>query len=318
MAVSPRHFEEEALAIARSELESVAGSAILAVLAAAIAHEINQPLSGIVNNSNTCLRMLQADPPNVDGALEATRRTLRDGNRASDVIARMRALFSRKEVIGESLDLNDAAREVIALLLGDLQRNRVILREELADYLPRVQGDRIQIQQVILNLVRNASDAMSNVEDRPRELWIRTRTDECGRVRLTVRDMGVGFDPACAETLFQPFHTTKSDGMGIGLCISRSIIEAHRGRLWAELNDGPGCTFAFSLPASRRDRPNPELAWPSEPNQEKAHAPSNPWSQTESPAKADDRERHNPQSLDRGFASYSFQKHDHLVSWIAF
>ena len=239
---------EEALNRARSDLAHVARVTTLSALTASIAHEVNQPLSGIITNASTCLRMLDADPPNVDGARETARRTIRDGNRASDVIARLRALFSKREFTLESLDLNEATREVIALSLSELQRNRVVLQSELADDLPHVTGDRIQLQQVILNLLRNASDAMADVHDRPRQLLIKTEREDGDRVRVTVRDAGVGVDPQSMDKLFDAFYTTKSDGMGIGLSVSRSIIERHHGRLWAEPNDGPGATFSFSIP----------------------------------------------------------------------
>jgi signal transduction histidine kinase len=192
--------------------------------------------------------MLAADPPNVDGARETARRTIRDGNRASEVITRLRSLYSKKDATTELMDLNDAAQEVIALSLGELQRNSVVLRPELTDDLPPILGDRVQLQQVILNLLRNASDAMSGVEDRPRQLLIRTEREADDRVRLIVQDAGVGFDPQAVHKLFQPFYTTKNDGMGMGLSVSRSIIEGHQGRLWATLNEGPGATFAFSIP----------------------------------------------------------------------
>ena len=246
--VTERRLSEEALGKARSELAHVARVTSLGALTASIAHEVNQPLSGIITNASTCLRMLAADPPNIDGARETARRTIRDGNRASDVITRLRALFSKKDATTESVDLNEATREVIALSLSELQRNRVILRPELADDLPPVTGDRVQLQQVILNLLRNASDAMSGVDDRPRQLVIRTERDEGDRVRLTVQDAGVGFEPQGADRLFEAFYTTKNDGMGIGLSVSRSIIESHHGRLWAAPNDGPGATFSFSIP----------------------------------------------------------------------
>jgi signal transduction histidine kinase len=222
----------------------------LGVLTASVAHEVNQPLSGIVTNASTCLRMLAADPPNVDGARETARRTIRDGNRASEVIMRLRALYGKKAPAIESMDLNEAAREVIALSLSDLQRSRVILRQELADDLPLVTGDRVQLQQVILNLLRNASDAMSSIDDRPRDLLIRTEPDDKDRVRLSVSDVGVGFEPQAASKLFEAFYTTKNEGMGIGLSVSRSIIERHHGRLWATPNDGPGVTFSFSIPCT--------------------------------------------------------------------
>jgi PAS domain S-box-containing protein len=246
--VTQRQFSEEALAKARSELAHVASVTSLATLTASIAHEVNQPLSGIVTNAGTCLRMLTLDPPNVDGARETARRTIRDGNRASDVITRLRALFTKKHTLAERVDLNDATREVIALSLSELQRSRVIVRCELADDIPLVTGDRVQLQQVILNLLRNASDAMNTVHDRPRELLIRTERDEGDRVLLRVKDTGIGFDPQTADRLFETFYTTKNDGMGVGLCVSRSIIESHQGRLWATLNDGPGATFSFSIP----------------------------------------------------------------------
>jgi PAS domain S-box-containing protein len=246
--ITQRKLSEEALANARSELAKVAQITSLGVLTASIAHEVNQPLSGIVTNASTCLRMLSADPPNVDGARETARRTIRDGNRASDVITRLRALYSKKEPLPESMDLNEATREVTALSSGELQRSGVILRHELSDNLPAVVGDRVQLQQVILNLLRNAADAMSAIDDRPRELLIRTQLDEENQVRVSVKDSGVGVTSQAAEKIFEAFYTTKTDGMGIGLSVSRSIIEAHQGRLWATPNDGPGCTFSFAIP----------------------------------------------------------------------
>ena len=257
--VTQRRLAEEALGKARSELAHVARVTTLGVLTASIAHEVNQPLSGIITNASTCLRMLAADPPNVEGACETARRTIRDGHRASEVVTRLRALFGKKNTTLEVVDLNDATREVIALLLSGLQKDRVILRAELTDDLPPVTGDRVQLQQVVLNLIMNASDSMRGVDDRPRQLVIRTERDGGDHVRLTVQDAGVGFDPQVEERLFEAFYTTKSGGMGIGLSVSRSIIESHRGRLWAASNDGPGATFSFSLPSSHgwlADGPN--------------------------------------------------------------
>ena len=248
--VTQRRVAEAALDKARSELAHVTRVMTLGALTASIAHEVNQPLSGIITNASTCLRMLDADPPNVDGARETAKRTIRDGNRASDVVTRLRALFSKKELTLESLDLNEAAREVIALSSSELQRNRVVLQSELADDLPPVSGDRVQLQQVILNLLRNASDAMAGIDDRPRQLMIRTERDAGDRVRLTVKDAGEGFDDHMVDNLFEAFYTTKPSGMGIGLSVSRSIIESHHGRIWAEPNDGPGATFAFAIPCA--------------------------------------------------------------------
>ncbi len=246
--VTEQHLAEQALDKARSEFAHVARVTSLNALTASIAHEINQPLAGIITNAGTCLRMLNADPPNVDGARETARRTIRDGNRASDVIVRLRALFSKREFTAEALDLNEATKEVIALSWNDLQRNQVLVQTQLSDDLPPITGDRIQLQQVILNLLRNACDAMAGIHDRPRRLLIRTERREDGHVHLSVRDSGVGLTAQDVEKLFDSFYTTKSGGMGIGLSVSRSIIEHHRGRLWAEANDGPGATFSFAIP----------------------------------------------------------------------
>ncbi len=236
---------QEELRNMQAELAYMTRVTTMGALTASIAHEVNQPLTGIVTNANTCLRMLAADPPNVIGARETARRTIRDGNRASDVITRLRSLFSRKEPTKEPVDLNEATREVLALSRSQLQKSRVVL--QFADELPLIAGDRVQLQQVILNLVLNAADAMNDVADRPRQLVITTE-EEDDHVRVIVRDSGVGLDPRGLERIFQPFYTTKNGGMGIGLAVSRSIIESHDGRLWAESNDGFGATFGFSIP----------------------------------------------------------------------
>ncbi len=246
--VTASKMAQEALNRAGAELAQVSRATTLSALTASIAHEVNQPLSGIITNAGTCLRMLDATPPDIAGARETARRTIRDGNRASDVIIKLRALFSKRQLTLEPLDLNEATREVIALSSNDLQRDRIILRSELTDEIPIVTGDRIQLQQVILNLLRNAADAMVDVHDRPRQLLIKTGREDGNRVRLTVRDAGIGLPPQNLDALFDAFYTTKSGGMGIGLFVSRSIVERHEGRLWAEPNDGPGATFSFSLP----------------------------------------------------------------------
>jgi len=246
--VTQRRQSDEALDRVRSELAHMARVATLGALTASIAHEVNQPLSGIMTNASTGLKMLAADPPNVEGARETARRTIRDGQRAADVIARLRALFCKKEPRYEWVDLNEAAREVIALTAAELDRSRVVALTELADDLPLVMGDRVQLQQVIVNLLLNAVDAMSDVHDRPRRAVIRTGREDGLGVHLAVRDEGVGIDVQTVRRLFEPFFTTKRDGMGIGLSISRSIIENHRGRLWAAPNDGPGATFTFAVP----------------------------------------------------------------------
>ena len=247
--VTQRRVSEEALAEARSELARAARFMSLGVLTASIAHEVNQPLSGIITNASTCVRMLDADPPNVDGARETARRTIRDGNRASEVITRLRALFGKKEFSAESMDLNEAAQEVLALSQSELRRSQIVLQTNFHRNLPAVKGDRVQLQQVILNLIRNAADAMGSLVDRPKRLLIGTELDQNLAV-LRVADSGVGFDPSAMNKLFDAFYTTKNEGMGIGLSVSKSIIESHGGRLWAVPNDGPGSTFSFSIPFS--------------------------------------------------------------------
>jgi PAS domain S-box-containing protein len=248
--ISSRKAAEGSLRVTQARLARAAELATAAELSASIAHEINQPLSGIITNANTCLRMLGADPPNVDGARETARRTLRDGNRASEVVTRLRGLFDKKPPVLELIDLNEAAREVITLLSNGIQVHQVALRTEFSGDLPSVKGDRVQLQQVILNLIQNAIDSMTSLDGRIRQLYIETKRDEGNLVRLSVKDTGIGLAPDALERMFESFYTTKSNGMGIGLAISRSIIEGHEGRLWAETNDGPGVTFFFSIPMS--------------------------------------------------------------------
>jgi signal transduction histidine kinase len=248
--VTRRRLSEDALDRARSELAQVARAMSIGAFAASVAHEINQPLSGVITNANVCLRMLDADPPEVERAGETVNRILRDGKRASEVVTRLRALFSKSEMSTDLLDLNEAAREVITLSLSEFQRNGIILRTELEGDLPLIPGDRVQLQQVIMNLLQNASDAMASVEDRAKHLVIGTEQEGADTVRLSVKDAGVGLDFQNLERLFQPFYTTKSEGMGIGLFVSRSIIERHDGCLNVTANEGPGVTFSFSVPSA--------------------------------------------------------------------
>ena len=243
-----RRRADEALNQARLELTHVARLATLSAMTASITHEVSQPISGILTNSNTCARMLAADPPNVIGAAETVRRTIRDANRATEVIKRLRAMFAKKAPTMEMVDLNDAAREVIAMTSAELRLSRSVLETDFAELLPAVSGDRVQLQQVILNLLLNAADAMAGIEDRPRKLRVQTEIHGGDGIKLLVRDSGVGLDPRGIEKLFEAFHTTKAHGLGIGLSISRSIIESHKGRLWAMANDGPGATFGFWIP----------------------------------------------------------------------
>ena len=249
--VSEKKRAEQALLDTQAELSRMMRVMSIGQLTASIAHEVSQPLSGIIINASTCLRMLKSDPPNIDVARETVQRAIRDSNRASEVISRLRALFSKKQMNVEPLDVNEAGSRSHSAAVRGTQRNNVILTNEFSDHLPAVHGDRVQLQEVILNLLRNASDAMSSIEDRPRQMVLRTEMED-GQVRLLVRDSGVGFTPEVARQMFESFYTTKSDGMGVGLSISRSIIEANRGRLWATVNDGPGATFAFSIPCENR------------------------------------------------------------------
>lgn len=232
----------------QADLAHVSRVAALNAMSASIAHEVSQPLSGVVINAGLAVRMLTANPPDVEGALQTVERTLRDAKRAAEVITRLRAMFAKKEPTLELLDLNEATKDVIALSAVEVERNKTRVRVDLARDLPFVRGDRVQLQQVILNFILNAADAMVSVADRPRILTLSTGRADDGTIRLSVRDNGVGIAPDVVDRLFQPFYTTKTSGLGVGLSICRSIIDAHHGRLWAEQNEGPGATFSFCLP----------------------------------------------------------------------
>ncbi len=221
---------------------------MLGQLTTSIAHEVNQPLSGVVSNGSACLRWLAGDVPNLEEAREAARRIVRDGKRAGEVIARIRALTKKAPTPREKLDMNETLRQVLALVGDEAKRKSVNIRTKFADDLSPVSGDQVQLQQVALNLAMNAIDAMSNVSERARELVITTRNIDTDEVQVTVEDTGVGLDPNTMQKIFEPFYTTKPTGMGMGLPISRSILQSHGGRLWAAAKDGPGTTFCFTLP----------------------------------------------------------------------
>ena len=245
--VSDHKRAEEAVRKAQEELAHAARVMTMGEMAASIAHEVNQPLSGVVINANATLRWLAAEPPDLEEAREATRRIIRDGKRAGQVIARVRALSKKTPAEKERLDLNLAIQEVVGLAQGELNRARVTLRTGFARDLPRVLGDRVQLQQVVLNLILNGIEAMSAVADRSRELTIATYPEADSRARVLVKDVGAGLDPEKTNLIFDAFYTTKPSGMGMGLSISRSIVENHGGRLWAIPNDGPGTTFQFTV-----------------------------------------------------------------------
>jgi signal transduction histidine kinase len=247
-AKAERARTEEALERTQAELARVARATTVGELTASIAHEVNQPLAGVVTNANACLRWLAGPSPDLGEARDALRRIVRDGNRASDVIARIRALLKKGETARMRLDINQVIQEIIKLARGEMLQRKVTLQTELAPGLPLIEADRVQLQQVLLNLINNALDALSAVNDRPRLLRIRTDKPDSRAVRVAVQDTGVGVDPQQAERLFEAFFTTKPSGLGMGLSISRSIVESHGGRLWATPNDGQGVTFQFTLP----------------------------------------------------------------------
>jgi PAS domain S-box-containing protein len=243
--ITDRKRAEDDLHEVQAELAHVARITTMGEMAASIAHEVNQPLSGVVLNANASLRWLARDPPDVLEARDAVEAIIRDGKRASEVVARIRTLLKKSGAEKEPLDLNEVMTEVAAFAQGELRRASVALRPDLARDLPRVLGDRVQLQQVVLNLVLNAIDAMRTVSDGPRELVIETRREGENHVRAAVRDVGIGVDRESIGRLFNAFYTTKPGGMGMGLSICRSIIESHGGRLWAVPNEGPGTAFLF-------------------------------------------------------------------------
>jgi C4-dicarboxylate-specific signal transduction histidine kinase len=238
---------EGALRETQAELAHVSRVTTMGELAASIAHEVNQPLVGVVMNASASLRLLDRKSPDLVETREAIRAIIRDGNRAADVVSRMRALFKKARPAKEQLNINEAIEEVVILTRGEVRRNKVALRMELAANLPLIMADRVQVQQVVMNLILNGIEAMRAVEDRERDLLIKTQRSVEDRLLVAVQDSGIGLDPGNVERIFDAFHTTKPGGMGMGLSISRSIVENHGGRLWAIPNDGPGATFQFTL-----------------------------------------------------------------------
>ncbi len=250
--IAERRHGEESLGNMQAELARATREITLGQLMASIAHEVNQPLTALIANAAAGLRWLAGEKPRLDRARQALTRIVRDGNRASEVIARIRALVRRADAERNALDLNGVIEDVIALLKTELRTHKVILKTRLRADLPSVWGDRVQLQQVLLNLIMNALESMSAVATRTRLLTIATRADDAG-VSVRVKDCGVGLDDRSLERVFEPFYTTKPRGMGIGLTISRSIVETHGGLLWAACNRGPGAVFEFRLPTARTD-----------------------------------------------------------------
>jgi len=249
LEMSQRKKTEESLRKAQDDLARISRITTMGELAATIAHEVNQPLSGVLTNGNACLRWLagcESSSPNLEEVRRSVERMIRDGQRAGDVILRLRNFFKASGGEKTSLKINQVVEGIVLLVRHELDRNHVLLRTALSERLPIVQGDSVQLQQVLLNLILNAADAFADVIDRPRELTIVTRP-ESGGVRVEVKDNGVGIEKEKLESIFQPFYTTKTNGMGLGLSISRSIIKNHGGQLIAQPNNGPGTTFCFTL-----------------------------------------------------------------------
>ena len=253
--ITARRRAEEELHQAQAGLAHVTRVTALGELTASIAHEVNQPLAAVVTNAAACLRWLDRETPNLEEARGTVRSIIKDGSRAGEVIQRVRALVNKTAGQKVPLHINKVVNEVITLVQHELFSHRVLLRLELAPALPLVFADRIQLQQVILNLVINGIEAMQAVTGRPRELVIRTRQEEAHQILVTVKDCGVGIAAENADRLFNAFFTTKSSGMGMGLSICRSIIDAHGGQLSAAGNTGPGATFQFTLPLHQEDQP---------------------------------------------------------------
>jgi len=243
-----RETAQDGLTKAQAQIARIARITTMGELAASIAHELNQPLGSIVMSGDACLHWLTAKPPNLKEVRQAVEAIIQDGTRASAVLVRTRGLLRRGERLRERLDINDVVREVIALLDGELRRNGVSLGTNLPEDLPPVVVDRVLLQQVILNLMMNAIEAVRAISDRTRVLRIRTEEQPSDNIAVLVQDSGVGVDPEHSSRMFEAFYTTKVEGVGMGLTISRSIIEAHGGRLWAVANAGPGSTFCFTLP----------------------------------------------------------------------
>lgn len=249
--------QDHALQTARKELAHVSRLTMLGELTSSIAHEVSQPLGAMITSAGACARWLAAQPPNIAEARETLGNITADGRRARDVIARIRALTKRQMVRKQDLDLNRELAEVLALTEHESRTHGVVRRTELDRTLPRVQGDRIQLQQVLINLILNAIEAMSAIDDRPRLLTILSRLDSPNAILVEVRDTGSGLDPQCIEQVFEAFYTTKEEGIGIGLSISRSIVEAHGGKLWASVNKPHGAVFLLTLPVAAADEHEP-------------------------------------------------------------
>jgi len=255
MDVTATKLAQERLQQAQAELAFVTRVTTLGEITASIAHEVHQPLAAITADGQAALRFLDHSPPSLDEVRGCLKRMIGDGKRAAEIVQHIRALTKKSVPEPTRLDLNAVIRDSASLLQRELTSQRVVFRPELAPGLRAVLGDRVQLQQVVINLIINGIQAMATVNDRLRELVIRSSQDGVGRVVASVRDSGIGIDPANADRVFDAFFTTKPNGMGMGLSVCHTIIEAHGGRIWASGNSGPGATFLFSLPSDLESPP---------------------------------------------------------------
>jgi len=247
-SIEQREKAQQALIEARAELAHLSRFLTMGELTASIAHEVNQPLTAVVSFGNACVEWLASTPPNLEEARRAAARIVMDGTRAGAVMSRIRSLFRKQTLSRDWFDINEAIQELVALTRHEISRHQLSIRMDLSSELPRVKGDRVQVQQVLLNLIMNAIDAMRAVEGQSREIVVRSQIEGTTGVRVSVEDCGAGFSPGVIEKMFDPFFTTKAQGTGMGLSISRSIVESHHGHLWATPRPPGGAIFSFTVP----------------------------------------------------------------------
>ena len=239
---------QQALMKTQAELSHLSRVFTMGELTSSIAHEVNQPLTAVVTHGHACVEWLSASPPELEEARQSAERIIQDGTRAGKVLGHIRSLFRKEAPARDWLNMNDVIQELTVFLRGEALNHRLALRTDLAVDLPRVRGDRVQLQQVVLNLIMNAMDAMRGAPGPGKEIWLRSRREDSAGIRIVVEDSGVGLSAEIAEKIFHPFFTTKDQGIGMGLSISRSIVESHAGRLWAAPGPSGGAVFQFTIP----------------------------------------------------------------------
>ncbi len=247
-SIEEHRKSQQALMKTQAELTHLSRVFTMGELTSSIAHEVNQPLTAVVTQGHACVEWLSANPPELGEARQSAERIIQDGTRAGKVLGHIRSLFKKEAPARDWLNMNDVIQELTVFLRGEALNERISLRTDLATDLPSVCGDRVQLQQVVLNLIMNGIEAMRGKAGRPREIWIRSRSDERSGICIVVEDCGVGLSPEIAEKIFRPFFTTKDQGIGMGLSISRSIVESHAGRLWAAPGPSGGAVFQFTVP----------------------------------------------------------------------